>query len=89
MTDDGVTRLDQARAKRRAQRAAAACGEDAIALKFAERHDGHFLFDHTRGEWFRWDNTRWQRDSDEYVIDCARVLVREHKLAKDTDGNSR
>ena len=80
--DDGVTRLDQARAKRRAQRQAAAVGEDAIALEFAERHDGHFVFDHTRGEWFRWDNFTWRRDADEYVLDCARALIRNHKLGK-------
>ena len=80
--DDGVTRLDQARAKRRAQRQAAAVGEDALALEFAERHDGHFVFDHTRGEWFRWDNFIWRRDADEYVLDCARALIRDHKLGK-------
>ena len=80
--DDGVTRLDQARAKRRAQRQAAAVGEDAIALEFAERHDGHFVYDHTRGEWFRWDNFTWRRDADEYVLDCARALTRNHKLGK-------
>ena len=80
--DDGVTRLDQARAKRRAQRQAAAVGEDALALEFAERHDGHFVYDHTRGEWFRWDDVTWRRDADEYVLDCVRALTREHKHGK-------
>jgi putative DNA primase/helicase len=59
-----------------------AVGEDAIALEFAERHDGHFLYDHTAGTWFRWDNEIWRRDSDQYVLDCVRALIREHRLGQ-------
>jgi putative DNA primase/helicase len=81
MNDDGITQLDQARAKRRARRAAAV-GEDRLALDFAERHDGHFLYDHTGGHWLRWDNTRWRGDVDDYVFDCARALIREHTVGK-------
>ena len=57
-------------------------GEDALALLFAEQHDGHFVFDHTRGEWFRWDDQIWRRDADEYVLDCTRALIRSHKLGR-------
>ena len=59
-----------------------AVGEDALALEFAERHDGHFIFDHTSGQWLRWDNTIWRRDSDQYVLDCVRALIREHRLGQ-------
>jgi putative DNA primase/helicase len=57
-------------------------GEDALALLFAEQHDGHFVFDHSRGEWFRWDDHVWCRDADEYVLDCTRALIRSHKQGR-------
>ena len=53
-----------------------AVGEDALALAFADRHDGFFVFDHTRGDWFRWDNAIWRRDADQYAFDCVRALPR-------------
>ena len=59
-----------------------AVGEDALALLFAEQHEGHFVFDHTRSEWFRWDDQVWRRDADEYVLDCTRALIRNHKLGR-------
>jgi putative DNA primase/helicase len=64
------------------QGVAAAASEDTLALLFAEQHDGHFVFDHTRGEWFRWDDQVWRRDADEYVLDCTRALIRSHKLGR-------
>jgi len=59
-----------------------AVGEDALALAFADRHDGFFVFDHTRCEWFRWDNAIWRRDADQYAFDCVRALIREHKQGR-------
>ena len=59
-----------------------AVGEDALALEFAERHAGHFVYDHTAGTWFRWNNEIWERDSDQYVLDCVRALIREHRLGQ-------
>ena len=75
---DTVARWLNIRAGDKAQ----AVGEDALALLFAEQHDGHFVFDHTRGEWFRWDDQVWRRDADEYVLDCTRALIRSHKLGR-------
>ena len=77
--EGSIVRLAQ---KQQQKRAAAAVGEDALALLFAEQHDGHFVFDHTRGEWFRWDDQVWRRDADEYVLDCTRALIRSHKLGR-------
>jgi len=61
---------------------ATAVGEDALALLFAEQNEGHFVFDHTRGQWFRWDGQVWRPDADEYVLDCSRALIRSHKLGR-------
>lgn len=52
-------------------------GEEAMALLFAERFEGRFVYDHTRGEWYRWTGQTWIRDSTEYVFDCVRALSRE------------
>jgi putative DNA primase/helicase len=78
MADDGSDNIVKLKAVRRKPRTNG-CGEDKLALDFAERHDGHFLYDHTRGRWFRWDDQLWRQDCDEYVFDCVRALVREHK----------
>jgi hypothetical protein len=39
-------------------RPVAAVGEDALAPEFAELHDGHFVYAHTAGAWFRWNMSR-------------------------------
>ena len=65
------------RLKPRARRKPDAAGEEKIALDFADRYDGRFVYDHDRGAWFRWTGEIWQRDTDEYALDCVRALVRE------------
>ena len=78
-----LRKVDDERATARAaEQPASAVGEDALALLFAEQNEGHFVFDHTRGQWFRWDGQIWRPDADEYVLDCTRALIRSHKLGR-------
>jgi P4 family phage/plasmid primase-like protien len=86
--DEHATRRTRARraapgaTAQAAEQPASAVGEDALALLFAEQNEGHFVFDHTRGQWFRWDGQIWRPDADEYVLDCTRALIRSHKLGR-------
>ena len=73
--DDGIVRLDKARQRKRDKAAGQnkLGGEEAIALEFARLYDGLFVYDHDRGGWFRWTGEIWQRDPDEYALDCVRA----------------
>jgi P4 family phage/plasmid primase-like protien len=85
--DERATRHAEPRSKadataQSAGQSPSAVGEDALALLFAEQNEGHFVFDHTRGQWFRWDGQIWRPDADEYVLDCTRALIRSHKFGR-------
>ena len=51
--------------------------EDAIALDFAERHQGELRYVALWGRWLGYDDVRWQLDDTLYVFDRARALCRE------------
>jgi putative DNA primase/helicase len=50
--------------------------EDAIALRFVERHP-EYIFVPPWHQWLRWDDRRWSEDSTGNVYDCIRQIVRE------------
>jgi putative DNA primase/helicase len=51
--------------------------EDAIALRFAERHASDLRYVAKWGKWFRWTGSRWEDEETRYVFDLARALCRE------------
>jgi putative DNA primase/helicase len=51
--------------------------EDALAIRFSERHDGAMLYVPAWGQWLRWDGTRWAEDELLHVYDAIRVICRE------------
>jgi putative DNA primase/helicase len=51
--------------------------EDAIALDFAERHQGELRYVALWGRWLNHDDTRWQVDDTLHVFDRVRALCRE------------
>ena len=82
MTEFVELKFEDARRRREARQKPnkpEATGEEQMALDFAARYDGLFVYDHDRGKWFRWNGEIWQRDTDEYALDCVRALVREFK----------
>jgi putative DNA primase/helicase len=50
--------------------------EDAVALAFAENHNGRIVYDHTEECWFHWTGSQWLRDHRNSVFNCARELSR-------------
>ena len=53
--------------------------EDAIAEAFAQTYLPTLRFDHTRGKWFVWDDSRWKRNDTELAFDYARHLCRQYR----------
>ena len=51
--------------------------EDAIALRFAERHADELRYVAAWGHWMEWDGTRWNTDQTLRIFDLARIVVRE------------
>jgi phage/plasmid-associated DNA primase len=51
--------------------------EEALALRFAERHKDDLRYVAQTGQWFEWDGTRWKRDSTLRAFDLARALCRD------------
>jgi putative DNA primase/helicase len=67
-----ATRLDQARSSNREL-----ITEDSAALAFTARYRDELLFDHDRGQWFRWTGTHWQCERTRLAFDWARALARD------------
>jgi putative DNA primase/helicase len=53
--------------------------EDAIAEAFALTYLDTLRFDHTRGKWFEWNDSRWKRNETELAFDYARHLCRQYR----------
>jgi putative DNA primase/helicase len=51
--------------------------DEALALRFAERHGASVRFVAAMGRWFIFDGTRWQMDQTLHVQDLVRHLCRE------------
>jgi putative DNA primase/helicase len=56
--------------------------EDAIALRFAERHAGDLRYVAEWGKWFRWTGNRWQEEKTLYVFDLAKIVCREENARR-------
>jgi len=50
--------------------------DDALALKFTERHGNDLRYTAVWGRWSVWDGTIWKPDSTYYVFDLARKVCR-------------
>jgi phage/plasmid-associated DNA primase len=91
MTDAELdAELDRIRAERKQREAPHAkwkanCGElpppeftdEALALRFAERHVKDLRYVAAWSRWLRWDGTRWQLDDTLHAFDLARHVCRE------------
>ena len=51
--------------------------DEALALKFAERHAGDLRFVAAWNKWFLWDGARWRVDDTVLAFDRARAICRE------------
>jgi putative DNA primase/helicase len=63
--------------------------DDALALRFCDRHEGVFLFVAAWGKWFRWDGARWRQDDTLYAYDLARLVCREAAAECNGSGNAK
>ena len=50
--------------------------EDAVARAFAEAYAGRFVYDHTAGTWFIWNDGQWRRDLRARAFHTARMFCR-------------
>ncbi|MFL6797475.1 MAG: phage/plasmid primase, P4 family [Xanthobacteraceae bacterium] len=50
--------------------------EDALALRFSERHAHNLRYVAARGQWYQWDGTRWCPETTLLVFDLARASCR-------------
>jgi putative DNA primase/helicase len=66
-----------------------AFSDDALALRFCDRHEGVFLFVAAWGKWFRWDGARWRQDDTLYAYDLARLVCREAAPECNGSGNAK
>ena len=62
-------------------RKAAAATEDALALRFTQRHADELVYVAIWGRWLKWSDGRWQHENTLEVFDLARRIVRETPLA--------
>jgi len=54
-----------------------AFSEDALALRFADRHVGGLRFVSAWGQWFRYDGKVWRQDATLHAFDLARRVCRD------------
>jgi putative DNA primase/helicase len=54
-----------------------AFSDEALALRFADRHDDELRYVAAWRRWLRWDGTRWLFDDTLYAYDLARRICRE------------
>src|SRR5262245_51755835 len=50
--------------------------EDALALRFSERHANDLRYIATKGQWQKWDGTRWYSEETCLAFDLARESCR-------------
>jgi putative DNA primase/helicase len=50
--------------------------EDALALRFSERHEDDLRYIATKGTWLKWDTTRWYPEATHLAFDLARQSCR-------------
>ena len=50
--------------------------EDALALRFSERHKDDLRYIATKGTWLKWDGTRWYAEATHLAFDLARKSCR-------------
>src|SRR5205085_12062770 len=55
--------------------------EDALALKFTQRHGDDWRYVAAWGQWLFWTGTHWQRENTLKVYDLARIVCREAAAA--------
>ena len=58
------------------QRKIPAFSDEALALRFAERHADSLRFVAAWNKWLRWDGARWSFDDTLHVFDLARTVCR-------------
>jgi putative DNA primase/helicase len=51
--------------------------EDALALRFSERHKDDLRYIATKGVWLKWDGTRWYSEATHLAFDLARRSCRD------------
>jgi putative DNA primase/helicase len=51
--------------------------EDFFAQEFAGRNTGIFKYDHHTGKWYRWTETRWEKNETKFVFNQIREMCRE------------
>ena len=51
--------------------------DEALALRFAERHADSLRFVYSMGKWFQWDGVRWRLDDTLFAFDRSRRICRE------------
>jgi putative DNA primase/helicase len=57
--------------------------DDALALRFAERHASEMRYVAEWSTWLIWDGTRWQFDKILRAFSCARLICREAAASHD------
>jgi putative DNA primase/helicase len=50
--------------------------DEALALRFAEKHAGRLRYVSSWSRWFIWDGRCWRRDETLFAFDCAREICR-------------
>src|SRR5215475_14274546 len=50
--------------------------EDALALRFSERHADDLRYIATKGTWLKWDGIRWYPEATHLAFDLARQSCR-------------
>jgi putative DNA primase/helicase len=63
--------------------------EDALALKFAEKHGKELRYTAAHGRWNEWDGKKWRPDSTCRVFDRARIICRAEGKTCPTPGQAR
>jgi putative DNA primase/helicase len=58
--------------------------EDALALRFTQRHGEDWRYVAAWGHWFAWTGTHWQRENTLKVYDLARIVCREAAASCET-----
>ena len=53
------------------------CGDEALALRFTEKHKNQLRYTHAWGRWHHFDGKRWCDNSTLSVFDYARAICRE------------
>jgi putative DNA primase/helicase len=56
---------------------APAFSDDALALRFADRHSGDLRFVAAWGKWLSWDGACWRQDDTLHAFERARIICRE------------